>query len=177
MAHDLKAPQTCAGCGKTFRAMGELGRHAQRDKSCTPTMRFWGKIEKHGQHDCWLWRGAVTSQGYGCTQWGRKMVAAHKVAFMLTKGDVPSGMELMHSCDTPVCCNPEHLSLGTRKLNALDKIRKGRAPIVIKRLTADDAKAIRELQGKASSGVVAKRFGITRSHVFGIWAGRTWRSA
>ena len=38
----------------------------------------------------------------------------------------PPGMVIMHSCDNPACCNPEHLVLGTQSDNIRDCVAKGR---------------------------------------------------
>jgi HNH endonuclease len=34
---------------------------------------------------------------------------------------------VMHSCDNPPCCNPNHLSIGTHHENMIDSMLKGRA--------------------------------------------------
>ena len=147
----------------------------------TPEQRlatFWRRVDKSGGPDaCWPWTGAITTHGYGCVQVGnRRVLGAHKVAYMYANGPVDSGLEIRHSCDTPPCCNPSHLSLGTRLDNMRDKAERGRAsrPNPHK-LTLEKAREIRALRGKASSGEIAKQYGISQSYVFGVWAGRVWR--
>ena len=39
---------------------------------------------------------------------------------------IPEGMVVMHTCDNPGCCNPNHLILGTQRQNIEDCIAKGR---------------------------------------------------
>lgn len=41
--------------------------------------------------------------------------------------DVPDGMHILHSCDNPRCCNPEHLRIGTHQDNMNDKVSRGRS--------------------------------------------------
>jgi hypothetical protein len=47
---------------------------------------------------------------------------------MIHYGPIDPGMEIMHTCDTPACVNPAHLSQVTHKANMHDMIRKGRGP-------------------------------------------------
>lgn len=38
-------------------------------------------------------------------------------------------MKVLHRCDNPPCCNPDHLFLGDDALNVADKIAKDRHPV------------------------------------------------
>lgn len=84
---------------------------------------FWKWVDKSGE--CWLWTG-TTSEGYGRVRHGPKKLLAHRVAYELTKGPIPKGMEVCHSCDNPTCVNPAHLWLGTHRDNMRDAHQKGR---------------------------------------------------
>ncbi len=83
-----------------------------------PTMeeRFWAKVEK--TETCWLWTASL-HQGYGVLWNGSRMEAAHRIAYKLLKGNIPSTLELDHLCRNPQCCNPEHLELITHRQNIL----------------------------------------------------------
>jgi hypothetical protein len=37
------------------------------------------------------------------------------------------GLHVLHSCDTPACCNPKHLRLGTNQDNVDDRVSRGRS--------------------------------------------------
>ena len=54
------------------------------------------------------------------------MYRTNRVSYYLTKGDIPEGMIIMHTCDNPRCVKPDHLKLGTHKDNTQDMIAKGR---------------------------------------------------
>lgn len=60
---------------------------------------------------CWIWTGATNGHGYGqCPKGG----LAHRFVYETLVGPIPSGMVVHHRCETPPCCNPEHLELMTR---------------------------------------------------------------
>lgn len=79
---------------------------------------------------CWEWQRFLhpKPRNYGGTAWNGKSWHAHRLTYVVAKGDIPPGMVVMHSCDYPPCCNPDHLSLGTHKDNMSDCRAKGRYP-------------------------------------------------
>ena len=86
-----------------------------------------------GEGGCLLWAGhTVMSNGsekhlYGRLRYKGKKILAHRLAFEIENGKIPSGMCVCHKCDNTKCCNPEHLFLGTHKENMEDMSVKGRA--------------------------------------------------
>lgn len=143
-------------------------------------MRFWGRIKK--TDGCWLWQGAVNTTGYGMVSWsgGQKNIVAHRLVWKFLKGAIPAGKLVLHRCDTPRCCNPDHMFLGTDADNSADKIRKGRDNTrgeqnIHARLTASVVREIRNLRLVGWNGAqLAARFGITASHACNIWQGKSW---
>ena len=76
--------------------------------------------------NCWLWAGGVFADGYGRVKFGGKTWRVHRLFFSLYKERIPEDKIILHSCDTPLCVNPEHLRLGTALDNRRDCISKGR---------------------------------------------------
>jgi len=87
---------------------------------------FWRMVEMDSANACWLWIGALRPNGYGVTKYQGRRWAAHRLAWVLTNGSIPDGMLVCHRCDTPLCCNPKHLFLGTVRDNMQDMLKKGR---------------------------------------------------
>jgi hypothetical protein len=82
------------------------------------------------QDQCLIWTGALLRSGYGSLALrlaGEKRESrAHRVAWIVFRGPIPAGMQVLHRCDTPACVNVEHLFLGTQGDNVFDAIEKGR---------------------------------------------------
>lgn len=98
------------------------------------TDHFWSRVDRSGGPDaCHPWTGApFPSTGYGQVRLkafeGRH--TAHTVAYWLTYGDPPDGMEIDHTCHNDdlscaggktcphrLCCNPQHLEAVTHEVN------------------------------------------------------------
>ena len=78
---------------------------------------------------CRIWLGEVNTDGYGQIGIGRFRFRVHRVAYFITRGAIPAGMDVLHTCDVPLCINPDHLYAGTPKDNATDMVRRGRAHV------------------------------------------------
>jgi hypothetical protein len=79
---------------------------------------FWSKVSMTGNIcECWIWNGAMSSLGYGGAYRGNKTGKAYRVAFEITFGAVPTGLELDHLCRVPACVNPWHLEPVTHAEN------------------------------------------------------------
>ena len=109
-------------------ALGLAGDTSQpkiwRVRSKTITERFWEKV--HITDGCWEWMARRKLHGYGEFRIIDCLVPAHRMAWVLSVGPIPKGLLVLHRCDNPPCCNPDHLFLGTQADNLRDAIQKGR---------------------------------------------------
>lgn len=92
----------------------------------TPTKRLFEKAVKNDETGCLEWIAASVPFGYGVIAYKGKQQYAHRVAWQLKNGDIPSGMYVLHKCDNPRCINTDHLFLGTLSDNTQDMIKKNR---------------------------------------------------
>ena len=185
-----------------FRAADLEPPRSHKGPAPRPTAeRFWSYVDRRGPEECWPWRGNVKNGlGYGrfTTRGGRegkpRQDYTHRVAWVLTYGEIEDGANLCHRCDNPPCCNPAHLFLGTCADNNADMCAKGRQAAGDRhgsrkhrermqrgvarynaKLNPDSVREIRRLiTDGLSDREIAARFGVVSSQVWSVRIGRTW---
>lgn len=132
--------------------------------------RFWAKVEIRGEHECWPWQGSIHKSGYGHFRVGGKygqIREAHALICEYFQGPFVGEVHVRHSCDNPVCCNPNHLIPGSRQENIDDMVAKGRnrSPRLGNghpKLGPEDYREIADLyRGGENKSALARRFGVT----------------
>ena len=149
--------------------------------------RFEAKLNKD-ESGCWLWMGARPRGRYGKIGLGRAEegeMLAHRLSWVLYRGPIVAGLNVLHRCDTPACVNPDHLFLGTQRDNIRDMVAKGRGNYTNvargehngnSHLTWLDVNEIRELLRRGVPGArVARMFKVHHSTVYDIRDNNMWR--
>lgn len=153
---------------------------------------FWSNTKKNENTGCIEWIRGLNDRGYGMLRVSTgKSMKAHRFAWELVNGKIPDGKMVLHKCDNPPCCNPEHLFLGTQKDNLEDMTRKGRRwPGNPERFGPQDGEnnnrsklkkenvlEIKHLlrEGKKSHGEIAKKFNVSRVTITLINTKKLWK--
>lgn len=91
--------------------------------------RFESKFEPEPNTGCFLWTASIRN-GYPCFGVRRdrfwKIETASRVSYEIYTGTHPNDLHVLHSCDNPLCVNPDHLFLGTHWDNCEDRAKKNR---------------------------------------------------
>lgn len=141
--------------------------------------RFWSKVCALPT-GCWVWLGYRKETGYGRFNFNGVVIGAHRAAWLLVHGPIPSGLVVLHRCDTPECVNPAHLFLGTQQENMADMRSKGREARGSRhgqaKITEADLILIQRLRAQGKSQyAIAKVIGLNQSQISRILSGKAWR--
>jgi hypothetical protein len=200
-------PKTCEQCGTVFSppyrvtaaywakrqfCSARCGHDARRGQ---PNLKnagakrslaeqAWEKVDVRGPDECWPWTGARFVQGYGKLVRTGRTLRASRVIFELAKGPIPKGLNVLHTCDNPPCCNPAHLYAGTKRDNARDRADRGRGrenrqsgeKNTNAALCERDVVSIERLArgGRMSQMTIAQAFGVSQQTVSRIANHVTW---
>ena len=120
---DVECPH-CNGTGRLrLKALDPQRVRARFDRHWLPDLKL----------DCWVWVASLNSAGYGMMSIGsrtdnsKRPALAHRIAYELFRGPIPSGLVLDHLCRNRYCVNPDHLEL----VAPFENVMRGSAPEIL----------------------------------------------
>lgn len=91
---------------------------------------FWRNVRRTDGDGCWTWTASYFPDGYGQYKNRRGLpTRAHRAAYHLEHGAIPTGQCVLHRCDNPSCVRPSHLYAGTQRDNMRDRRVRGRGRV------------------------------------------------
>ena len=133
---------------------------------------------------CWLWLGRPNVHGYGRLGVDYNRIDAHVFSYELNVSPVPKGMCVLHKCDNRMCVNPDHLFVGTRTDNMVDKVEKDRQhkgeQFKSAKLSDDKVREIRKRHKvwsatRTNTKELAMEFGVSTTVILRVVSGRGWK--
>lgn len=121
---------------------------------------------------CLVWKRGTHKDGYGHLRVEGKQKLAHRHAWELVNGPIPSGMCVCHHCDNRACVNPEHMFLADHNGNMRDRRNKDRFS---RKLSREQVVAMREkyLAG-ATQRALAREFRVSFQAVHLVVRNKNW---
>lgn len=190
-----RVARLCAipSCGRPHVARGYCKSHYNRfmtygDPLAGPTpigaVQSWLHEHKTFDRDeCLDWPFAKHPEGYAQArdvELGRG-VHAHRIMCTLAHGPCPDDKdEVAHSCGNGNlgCINPKHLRWATRSENCNDRTIHGTQNrgerCGMAKLNRDQVREIRSLQGTENVSVLARRYSVSSTTIYSIFARRLW---
>lgn len=146
----------------------------------TLPQRFASKCGQPDSRGCVPWLAYKNANGYGVLQTASthsRKTCAHRIAWVLAKGDLPPKVLVLHRCDNPSCVNVDHLFLGSQQANVDDMVSKQRhswrKDLPWQKLTAVDAERVRDLRRSGCTQQdVADWLGVSRPLISMIESGK-----
>lgn len=135
---------------------------------------------KPGPNGCLDWTGVTHKEGYARIWFNRKWQMVTRLILAKKIGrPIVDGAFAMHTCDRPICINPEHIIEGTHADNMADMRQKGRnrfgerSPFA--KLTSEQVTQMRTRHANGETfTALGREFGVTGAHVGNIVAKKKW---
>lgn len=151
-----------------------------RDKAVKTLRERFDRHTKPGNGTCIHWTGFLDRSGYGEIKVtiGNKRLKrrAHRVSWELSRGQIPDGLCVCHTCDNPRCVNIDHLFLGTQDDNIKDCAKKGRMTMHNAKISELDIPRMKDILACGFSQLkTGEWLGVSQSQVSQAVNGKSWR--
>jgi hypothetical protein len=154
-------------------------RRARRFNSARDA--FFAYVTPGAKDKCWEWQGPTdSSKGYGRITTGGVIYSAHRLSYELHHRPLADNEYACHTCDNPICVNPNHLFAGTTQANHSDMVAKGRHIHGLAhpraKLTEHQVREIREMyhQKQRNQYELASLFKVSRTLIGRIVRREVW---
>lgn len=140
--------------------------------------RFWSGVVVGSDSDCWPWKKSTNKFGHGHFRMDGVVFMAHRLAYFLSNGKLHPDDVVRHTCDTPSCCNPKHLIIGSHADNVADRVSRGRSASGTRngRSKLTEQQVLKIFHDTRSSTVIANEYGVDGSIVRLIKKKKIWKS-
>lgn len=149
------------------------------NKRMPPEVSFWRHVNRvEDATSCWEWLGCRDPKGYGKYRLHRRMTRAHRAAWIIQNGELKDNELICHKCNNPGCVRLDHLYKGDSFTNMRDRKLDGKYYGKHNgkcKLSWEVVQSIRS-SGDVSASVLAKKFGVHRSHIWRIRIDEDWKS-
>lgn len=148
------------------------------DLSADDIHRFWSAVNASSPDECWVWTRALDSYGYGHFSVAGYKRGAHRISYLIDRGDLPEVVR--HTCDNRCCVNPNHLRGGTQQDNIEDRQRRDRQAKGRRNGRSKlDAETVRELRRRYAETDVTYRaladeLDMNHKSIAAAIKGKTW---
>lgn len=166
---------------KSASGRGYVNGDGRRNAS-QPAVRLIENIYVGGPDECWPWMGQVKRNGYGSIKVFRREVSPSRLMLEIKLERPLDSQEIAkHSCDNPVCCNPDHLAVGSAWENMHDAIDRGRfargEDHLLSKLTEEQVLRLRSryAQEDISCRQLGLEEGVNVGTVASVVQGRAWK--
>lgn len=129
---------------------------------------------------CWEWLGNQYD-GYGRLSYNKSEHYTHRLSYEAFVGIIPPYKQILHSCDNPICCNPQHLRIGTNYENVCDRQHRNRhakgETHGNHKLSEHEILLIRSkyMSGGYTQQELSDEFNCSRSHISNIVNNKFWK--
>jgi hypothetical protein len=129
--------------------------------------------------NCWMWIGSKGSRGYGRIKVEGKYQSAHRISYLVFKGEFEKGKEIDHLCRNRLCINPSHIEQVTHLINMQrvpKDLRGGNRGGKGYKLNKEQVIEILLLNGKMSKAEIGRKYNVSDVHINHILRGNRWKS-
>lgn len=108
----------------------------------------------------------------------RIYLGMHQASYIIHIGSIPDNMWVLHKCNNSYCCNPNHLYIGDRKQNEIDKVDSG----IMNKDNYYNSKLSKSIvidiklmiKNNFSDRDIASKYNVKRSTINKVRNGRSW---